>query len=906
MSLERKLLLTIFVLVGLGVAVFQVLLYQETREQAEQDLLERAEQIRNVLMATRRVYHHQFIDSGIELTERTLGFLPAHAMSRISADFGNWDKSGLSFNNVSDDPRNPMQKADVIEADAIDHFRANPDNEYRFTAFDGESGQTFFHYAQPIWIEPYCLQCHGSQASAPQAIRAAYDSAYDYQVGDLKGILSIRVPAGQLEARVERNLIAQLGWGLVLLMLVVLAISWSIRRFVTIPLTRLGRGMERLAAGDLAHRIDRLHGEFQDIGETFNDMALRLDQSRRAISRSEERFRKLVETAQDGIMLTDQHGRILLCNDSAATIFGYRAEDLEGQPVDQLIPERHRDAHRLMLERLSRGEKVGHIGSMAEVVGLHRDGYEFPIEISPNSWQADDTRYHLAILRDITERKAAEQQLIDSERKFQTMIDWTRDWEYWILPDGSFHYTTPSVRELTGYDAGEFTADPGLLDRIIHPDDRRRWQDHLAEHVPENDDDACLDLELRLIRKDGAEIWIQHACRPVRGESGEYLGRRVSVRNITARKDAEQRAYHLAFHDALTDLPNRRMLIDRLERALARSRRSHEFGTVIMLDLDHFKKINDTRGHSLGDRVLVEVARRLTSVLREKDTVARLGGDEFIVVVEDLGTDSTTAAAHAERVAIQLRDALARKIVLDDDPTAYDVSASLGLALFGQNGDSVESLLRQADVAMYQAKDSGRDRLRFFNPEMQALVERRTALEQALKRALENDEFQLYYQPQVDRDGRWIGVEALLRWHDPDHGLISPGEFIPVAEQSGLIIQIGQWVMETACHQIRAWADDARTRAWTVAVNVSARQFHQDDFVDLVRAILNQTGADPARLKLELTEGIVLDNVDTVIERMHALAGLGVSFSLDDFGTGYSSLSYLKRLPIQQIKIDQS
>ncbi len=906
MSLERKLLLTILSLIALASVVFQIVVYQETRKHVEADLLQRAEQVRNVLMATRRVYHHQFIESEVPLNENTLGFLPAHAMARISQDFGNWDDSGLSFNNVSDDPRNPSQQADPLEAKAIEFFRANPEAEYRFVSDKEGSDQTFFHYSQPIWIEAYCLQCHGSKATAPETIQSTYDNAYDYTVGELKGLLSILIPSKEVESTIQRNFIAQLGATFFLLIAVVLGIFLSIRRFVAAPINKLKDGMGKLASGRLDHRMDQLSGEFQQIGESFNAMALSLDESQRAIKKSEERFRQLVETAQDGIILIDESGQILLCNQSAAGIFGYRPEKLHGKNIDDLIPERFRQHHQLILEQITRGESQGHLGATAEVVGRRSDGTEFPIEISPNSWAEGQERYHLAILRDVTDRKAAEQKLIASERKFHTMIDWTQDWEYWVRPDGSFHYTTPSVTDLTGYQPEEFEADPQLIDRIVHPDDLGKWQAHLAQHPLDSDAGTCLNLELRLVRKDGETIWIEHTCRPVQGEDGEFLGRRVSVREITSRKNAEQQAYYLAFHDALTDLPNRRMLTERLERALLRCRRSNQYGAVIMLDLDHFKKINDTEGHGLGDRVLIEVSRRLAGVLRKKDTVARLGGDEFIIIAEDLGTALAEAGSRAERIAVQIRAALNESITIDGKAVPYDISASLGLALFGSQPDTVESLLGQADVAMYQAKDSGRDQVRFFNPDMQAIIEQRTSIERALKNALQAQQFLLYYQPQVDRDGRWVGVEALVRWHHPDRGLVPPGEFIPLAEQSGLIIDIGQWVMETACEQIQAWSGSKTTQAWTIAVNVSARQFHQEDFVDRVRETLMKTGADPARLKLEVTESIIIENVDTVIERMRALADLGVTFSLDDFGTGYSSLSYLKRLPIQQLKIDQS
>jgi diguanylate cyclase (GGDEF)-like protein len=356
----------------------------------------------------------------------------------------------------------------------------------------------------------------------------------------------------------------------------------------------------------------------------------------------------------------------------------------------------------------------------------------------------------------------------------------------------------------------------------------------------------------------------------------------------------------------MTRLPNRRLLMDRLGHALSASSRNHEFGALMILDLDHFKSINDTQGHDVGDRLLVEVANRLTANLRQVDTVSRLGGDEYVIVLEGLGQSERHAAAQAEGMAEKIRFALNLPYAIGGSEAEYFSTSSIGLTLFHGQDDAPEILLKQADVALYQAKDAGRNVVRFFSPAMQAAIESRTALERALRRGLENGEFRLYYQPQVDQENRLIGAEALVRWLPPDHGPVSPAQFIPLAEESGLILSIGQWVLDTACAQLKAWENDPRTRALQLSVNVSARQFHQPDFIEQVRHSLLASGAEPTRLKLELTESVVLDNIETVISRMQELDRLGVGFSLDDFGTGYSSLSYLKRLPLDQIKIDQS
>jgi diguanylate cyclase (GGDEF)-like protein len=388
--------------------------------------------------------------------------------------------------------------------------------------------------------------------------------------------------------------------------------------------------------------------------------------------------------------------------------------------------------------------------------------------------------------------------------------------------------------------------------------------------------------------------------------SGDHLGRRSTVRDITERKSSEDEIRQLAYYDALTQLPNRRLFLDRLEFALLATERSQQFGALLMLDLDHFKKLNDTQGHDVGDRLLMEVSQRLMRTLRDVDTVSRLGGDEFAVMIDGLDADASTAARQAAHVAEKIHAELNRPYALDGAEANYRSSPSIGMTLFRGRAAPIDILMKQADVALYQAKDSGRNAIRFFNPAMQAEIDTRTAMESALRQALVHGQFQLYYQPQVNARGERTGAEALIRWIDASGKMVAPGEFIPLAEETGLILELGQWVLDTACAQLRRWQDDGLMQHLQMSINVSARQFHQPDFVDRVRKSLAASGANPKRLTLELTESIVVDRLDEVIQRMEELSQLGVRFSLDDFGTGYSSLSYLKRLPLDEVKIDRS
>jgi diguanylate cyclase (GGDEF)-like protein/PAS domain S-box-containing protein len=385
------------------------------------------------------------------------------------------------------------------------------------------------------------------------------------------------------------------------------------------------------------------------------------------------------------------------------------------------------------------------------------------------------------------------------------------------------------------------------------------------------------------------------------GRPTHYVSTQIDT---TESKAAENEIRTLAFYDPLTSLPNRRLLLNRLQQAMTASARSSQVGALLFIDLDHFKSLNDTLGHDQGDLLLQQVGQRLSACLRESDTVARLGGDEFVIILEGLGEAMPEAAAQARVLGEKILAAFAQPFVLGE----YEQfsTPSIGVALFHGHHDQIGDLLKRADLAMYQAKAAGRNAIRFFDPEMQAVVNARVALEADLRHALQHREFVVKYQPQVDADGQMTGAEALVRWQHPQRGSVPPADFIPLAEDTGQILQLGQWVLETACQQLALWGQSAHTRTLDLAVNISARQFYHPDFVEQVLATLERTGANPRLLKLELTESLLLTNIDDTIVKMSRLKTTGIRFSLDDFGTGYSSLAYLKRLPLDQLKIDQS
>ena len=491
-------------------------------------------------------------------------------------------------------------------------------------------------------------------------------------------------------------------------------------------------------------------------------------------------------------------------------------------------------------------------------------------------------------------------ELRESEEKFRAIADCTVNWEIWWSPEGKPRWINSAVEQYIGYTVEECMAMDNFACTVIYPGDISRVAPafRMAQHGSRGDN-----LEFRCVRKDRSLMWLSASWVPITDSKGEFIGFRTSGRDITERKIADERIKELAFFDALTGLPNRTLLLDNLKQAIATSARHNTSGALLFIDLDHFKTLNDTLGHDKGDLLLQEVARRLAASLPAGDTVARVGGDEFVVVVGNLSAERNEAARQTEALGETILSVLGSPYRLGE--IDYRSTASLGATVFKGYQASTDDLMKQADLAMYKSKERGRNAVRLFDPDMQTVVMERATLEAALREAIESEQFRLHYQMQIDGD-RVTGVEALVRWQHPERGLVFPADFIPVAEDTGLIVELGSWVLYAACTQLARWAARPDTAHLTIAVNVSVQQIHQPDFVDNVLATIHRTGARPDRLKLELTESVLVNNVQDIIEKMEALKAKGIVFALDDFGIGYSSLSYLKRLPLDQLKIDRS
>jgi diguanylate cyclase (GGDEF)-like protein/PAS domain S-box-containing protein len=468
-------------------------------------------------------------------------------------------------------------------------------------------------------------------------------------------------------------------------------------------------------------------------------------------------------------------------------------------------------------------------------------------------------------------------------------------------PDGffRFNYVSDGIKSLYGITVQEAMQDATLIYRQFPHDGLERLQtsqeslDGEMHHHKQ---------ELKIERPDGSFRWIEINAASQKMPDGSIIWDGVH-HDVTERRVAQEEIERLAFYDALTGLPNRRLLAERQRIAFANTQQSKIWGALLFIDLDNFKRINDTLGHQQGDELLREVARRFEKVARPADTVARFGGDEFIILLEQLSVDQFKAASTAQSEAMKFLHTLRDPIILLDQKRS--ITASVGIGLFSESTATIDDAMIGADMAMYQAKAEGRNTIHFFDVRMQEAAAERTVIENSIRDALEHDQFALHYQPQIKND-EIFGVEALIRWHHPKMGFLSPIKFIPIAEETGLIIQIGHWVLQTACRQLATWAQDSRTQHIVVSVNVSIKQFEQADFVDTVLQTLKETGARADRLKLEVTESLLAKDFQEIIERMTMLKMSGISFSLDDFGTGFSSLSYLKRLPFSDLKIDQS
>ena len=709
------------------------------------------------------------------------------------------------------------------------------------------------------------------------------------------------------------------GWSAVVLCLAPHATqlpAWALEHPHWPVLLCLSPGQEALAAralragaGDAGGDYVVRHPDADHVPELLRRLAALVERSGRSaggdaaepLRQQIARMRTALASMSQGIFQTGPDGRINVYNQRVLQLLDLPEQLMAGHPTLAELTELQ--AHR------------GDFGTTYDLVDMRGRDYiaEGAVRISPEVYwrKTRDGRTFevrtktlpdgglVRTFADVSDYVRVQSELQTSEARFRSLCDLSSDW-YWEQ-DAQYRFT-----DFAGVSAHKDARLESMLGRTCWdtPALNMREEDWAAHRRLLAARQPFRDLELQRVGANGQAYWMALSGVPIIDASGVLRGYRGVGRNITERKRVEGEIERLAFYDMLTGLPNRRLFLDRLQRACVGLQRSQRHAALLFIDLDNFKDLNDTRGHDTGDQLLAQVAERLRACMRASDTVARFGGDEFVVLVENLAGQRPAAQQDADKLARKIAGVLSQPYALGSGP-AHHSTPSIGLTLFGHPPAAPEELLKQADFAMYQAKAAGRNAVRFFDPGVLAAMSARSELETELRHGIARGDLRLHYQPVVDAQGRMVGAEALARWQHPVRGMVSPAEFIPLAEQSGLILPLGRWVVESACAQLAAWARQAATRQLVLSVNVSARQFRQPDFADQVLGALRASGASARLLRLELTESLLLTDTEEMIAKMEYLRAQGVGFSLDDFGTGYSSLSYLKRLPLDQLKIDR-
>ncbi|WP_333804371.1 EAL domain-containing protein [Sulfurospirillum sp.] len=764
-------------------------LYEQAENLAKIRAYSKAKTLQDYFMSMRYVYHQQFLESGIDLNDSTVGFLPAHASTHISEEFLKRSNQGISIQNVSDRPRNPVNQSDALETKAIAYFNQNPDKNETMELIRDDKKE-FFFFTSPLRIQPYCLVCHGEKNEVLPYIANRYDNAYGYKLGEVRGLTSIKIPKTTLSDDV-----VELFWKEVLFSSLVM---FALLGFMYMAIKEL----------------------------TKRDVEQKKELEALVLTRTEKLAQKSMELEK--AYMQQQHLYTIL-----RTVADSNQILITTQTLEDLLYE--------TAKCLFSNESFAHVKiALYEHGALHvKESFGFDEEHEINALEA------------------------------------------MVFKEGGFRIITPQSDDLP-YNCELSIVRYNVSEAYIT--------------VLKSDKFASNALGIMSIcttMPDGFSLEERSMIEELAGDIGFAINSFMQKESILK----------LSYYDSLTNLANKVLLTERIKMCMNINKQNKAYGALLFMDLDNFKSINDLKGHDAGDKLLEMMARRLEHETEDNNIVARFGGDEFAILLPNLGTVLEEAAKKAEEIAIGILIATKEPFIIENHP--FYMTVSIGIGLFDGN-ESVEVLLSHADSAMYTAKTDGRNMIRFFDPYIQKVMEEKSFMLQQLRDALDSKQFLLYYQPQVDQNAHIIGVEALIRLKKSNGEMVSPIHFIPLCEESGLIVPLGQWVLNEAMAQVKHWADDLEKSKWRVSINVSTKQFIREDFVSIIQSALADAAIDPALIRLELTESLLIGDTAKALEKVHALKALGISLSIDDFGTGYSSLQYLKCLNVDELKIDQS
>jgi diguanylate cyclase len=765
-------------------------LYKQTHDSVEQKAFARASLLENYFLSMRYVYHHQFLQSGFELDEKTVGFLPAHASTRISNDFAQKMGDGTTIRNVSDDARNPDNKADRFEEQSIRYFLQNPKQKAKLETIE-QNGQELFFYSAPIRVQGYCVSCHGTQEEVLPFVLKKYDTAYGYKEGDIRGVTSIKIPLEKIYTATMTPFYKNVALNWFIMFLLLIGVYYIVKLF-TLKEAQKKRDLEI------------------EVNKKTSSLQLATQKLLEANEQQKHLF-SILRTVAD-------------CNQVLIT----------AQTLDELLL----NAAKVLQEN----ETFDGVKVIVRQEGVFKVKVSLGLDEEYGIYPIEQEVLENGVKRVITSHtQNIPQECVDRIKRHNIK-------EVYCLPLKKDFSTSQVLGELT---------------------------------ICSSKDTGVDDSEQKMLQE-------------LTGDIGFAI-------NSFLQKETIQK---LSYYDTLTNLPNKKMLVAHLSKLLQKKETQGSFNSLLYINIDNFKTINDLFGITMGDSILQSISQKFEEILEEGEYLFHKGGDEFVILCERHSQNMEKAISYSQKRAQALLDAVKDSFVLESQ-SVY-ITLSVGVMLFKDKSMNTYELLNAAESAMRMAKMAGKNSIRFYDHESQELAITRSSMMQDLQDAILKDEFFLVYQKQVDTIENIVGVEALIRWRHPSKGIISPMIFIPLVEEAGLIVSLGEWILKEAIAQLKIWSTQTQKQEWRISINISSIQFTHESFVKRVKEFVLDAKVDPSKIRLELTESILISDVATVTQKIKELKEFGFSISIDDFGTGYSSLSYLKNLELDELKIDQS